>query len=189
MTNAYDKYYQHPDYFGVAYPELIDFFQNFKFRGKLLDMGCGQGRDAIPLARLGFEVTGIDSSKVGVEQVNHVAEREGLGLLALKADIYSYEELQTFDFILFDNMFHFYEKDIEKEVDLIHRSIRGMKSGAHLVICMQDSENKVKTLIEELQKQPEMTLTAEIAFDYSFQIESGRHQIDVLYKLLCAQKL
>ncbi len=62
---AYDNYYLTKDLFGEPYPELMDFFKNFPDRGKLLDLGCGQGRNAIPLVQLGYEVTGIDNSKVG----------------------------------------------------------------------------------------------------------------------------
>ena len=61
MTVAYSKNYQTENLFGEPYPELIDFFTNYRNKGRLLDLGCGQGREAIPVARLGFEVTGIAS--------------------------------------------------------------------------------------------------------------------------------
>ena len=70
---GYDKYYQTADLFGQPYPELIEFFQQYEPKGSLVDLGCGQGRNAIPLARLGYNITVIDSSKVGVEQMNSTA--------------------------------------------------------------------------------------------------------------------
>jgi hypothetical protein len=42
MKTAYNKYYLQENYFGDPYPELIDFFENYPTRGKLLDVGCGQ---------------------------------------------------------------------------------------------------------------------------------------------------
>ena len=78
MTVPYDKYYQTENLFGKPYPELIEFFAEYSKRGKVLDLGCGQGRDAITLARLGYTVVGIDKSKVGVEQMNRIAEAESL---------------------------------------------------------------------------------------------------------------
>ena len=66
MPNSYDTYYQQENLFGKAYPELLAFFNQFEGKGKVLDLGCGQGRDAIPLARMGFEVRAIDSSQVGI---------------------------------------------------------------------------------------------------------------------------
>ena len=62
MKVEYDEYYQTENLFGAPYPELLTFYSAIKQKGKLLDLGCGQGRDAIALAKIGFEVTGIDYS-------------------------------------------------------------------------------------------------------------------------------
>ena len=77
---SYDKHYKTEEYFGDPYPELIDFLSGISPKGKLLDLGCGQGRDAIPLARLGFKVTGIDNSSTGIDQMLKIAQEEGLTL-------------------------------------------------------------------------------------------------------------
>ena len=47
MTTSYDKHNRNENLFGEPYPELIKFFSNYPKRGKLLDLGCGQGRNAI----------------------------------------------------------------------------------------------------------------------------------------------
>ena len=73
MTVSYDKYYQTKNLFGDPYPELIEFFTDHPEKGKVLDLGCGQGRDAIALARLGYSVTGIDNSQVGIDQMIRIA--------------------------------------------------------------------------------------------------------------------
>jgi SAM-dependent methyltransferase len=46
--------------------------------GKALDVAMGQGRNAIFLARQGWDVTGFDISKVGLQQAKAKAEAEGL---------------------------------------------------------------------------------------------------------------
>ncbi len=76
--SSYDKQYKTVDLFGEPYPELIDFFRTYPKRGRLLDLGSGQGRDAIPLAHLGYNVTAIDKSKVGVKQMILKSQKEGL---------------------------------------------------------------------------------------------------------------
>lgn len=52
MKSPYDEYYQTEDLFGAPYPELVTFFAEREQRGKVLDLGCGQGRDAIAFGRL-----------------------------------------------------------------------------------------------------------------------------------------
>lgn len=37
---------------------------------KILDVGCGQGRYLIPLAKMGFDVTGVDVSRCQVEELS-----------------------------------------------------------------------------------------------------------------------
>ncbi|WP_246367113.1 hypothetical protein [Paraliobacillus salinarum] len=39
---AYDDYYKKKNYFGKSYPGLIEFFQNYRQKGVVLDLGCGQ---------------------------------------------------------------------------------------------------------------------------------------------------
>jgi 2-polyprenyl-3-methyl-5-hydroxy-6-metoxy-1,4-benzoquinol methylase len=45
--------------------------------GRALDVGCGEGADAIWLARRGWTVTAIDISEVAVTRAREAAERAG----------------------------------------------------------------------------------------------------------------
>lgn len=51
--------------------------------GRALDVGMGQGRNSLFLARQGWEVTGYDISQAGVSQALRQAEEEGLEIEAL----------------------------------------------------------------------------------------------------------
>lgn len=46
------------------------------FPKSFLDLGCGNGRNAIPLARMGYEVTGMDISQVALNQAKEKLELE-----------------------------------------------------------------------------------------------------------------
>ena len=50
--------------------------------GKALDVGMGQGRNSLFLARMGWEVTGFDSADEGVMQAKLAAARTGVRLTA-----------------------------------------------------------------------------------------------------------
>ncbi|MGH9795622.1 MAG: class I SAM-dependent methyltransferase [Candidatus Acidiferrales bacterium] len=55
--------------------------------GKALDIGMGEGRNALYLAAQGWEVTGFDISDVGVKQGQEEARKRGLKLEAFVEDV------------------------------------------------------------------------------------------------------
>lgn len=52
--------------------------------GAALDVGMGQGRNAVHLAKLGWSVTGFDVSQVGLEQALQSAKAAGVNIKALQ---------------------------------------------------------------------------------------------------------
>ena len=146
MKVVYDKYYETENLFGEPYPELIDFFTKEIKNGKILDLGCGQGRDAIVLAKLGFDVTGIDNSKVGIDQMNEIATSNNLPLKGVVADIFLFDDFENYDVILLNSMFHFSKKDKAKEIAFIKNIISKIKENGIIIFCIQDTGTKVKTL-------------------------------------------
>ncbi len=53
----------------------------------LLDLGCGYGRHAVPLARLGFAVTGLDLSRTSLRQARRSAREAGVRVRWLHRDM------------------------------------------------------------------------------------------------------
>ena len=52
-----------------------------------VDMACGLGRNALHLARLGWEVTGVDVSDVALQRLRQSAAAEGLAVTCVRADL------------------------------------------------------------------------------------------------------
>lgn len=79
MTDYNEAYRKTRAFFGDA-PDsvLMDFIQLLDPGRRILDVGCGQGRNALFLARQGFGVTAIDPSPVAVEQVDRISSDHGL---------------------------------------------------------------------------------------------------------------
>lgn len=189
MSISYNKYYQTENLFGNPYPELIDFFAGLAKRGKLLDLGCGQGRDAIPLARLGFEVTGVDTSKVGIGQMIQIAEIDHLPVTGIVKDIYEFDHFADFDFVLLDSMFHFTKKDLEKETAFIKKVISKTKIGCLIVFCVQDTGHKVETLFRTMESTKQIDRLAENKFEYVFEDKKTGHQSRTDYRMIVVQKV
>jgi SAM-dependent methyltransferase len=56
-------------------------------RGRVLDIACGDGRNAVFLARRGHVVDGIDIALAGLLRAREIARGEGLQLHLLQADL------------------------------------------------------------------------------------------------------
>ncbi|WP_276390696.1 class I SAM-dependent methyltransferase [Eudoraea chungangensis] len=188
MTGTYDKYYQTKDLFGEPYPELVEFISNYPKKGKVLDLGCGQGRDAIALARLGYAVTGIDNSKVGIEQMNKIVEIENLNLYGQVGDIYSFDRYHEFDIVLLDSMFHFAKKDREKEIGLVKRIVSDIRKGCLIVVCIQDTGDKAQILNQALDYEKELSRLTDKKFTYSFEDSDTGHKSVTDCRMIVVEK-
>ena len=73
----------------------------FPAGAKILDIGCGLGREAFILSDMGFDVTGVDISKEVIAQVRHLAAARGYEIPFLE---YNGKELpfpdESFDVVL-----------------------------------------------------------------------------------------
>ncbi len=59
--------------------------------GRALDLGMGQGRNSLFLARLGWEVTGIDIADKGIDLARKEAARLGLSVKCVVSDISTFD--------------------------------------------------------------------------------------------------
>jgi len=188
MSVKYDEYYQTENLFGAPYPELIEFYLSIEQRGKLLDLGCGQGRDAIALARIGYEVTGIDHSKVGIDQLNEVANEENLPLTGVVGDMYAYNNFNEFDFILLDSLFHFGKKERQKEIKLLKKIIDASKANTLITICIQKTGNKLAILNSILSGIPRLKTINQNELIYIFEDKEANHRLETTYQMISVKK-
>mgnify|MGYP000353093694 CR=1 FL=1 len=188
MSETYNKYYQTENLFGEPYPELIEFFQSRPVKGRLLDLGCGQGRDAVALAKLGYEVTGIDSSKVGIDQLNAVARNEHLTLRGVVGDIYAYGDFGLYDYILMDSMFHFRKPERAKEMGLLQRIFEESKQHAIITICIQDTGDKLEVLHSVVSKFKWLEEIHNTNLSYTFVDQDSGHRSITPYQMLSLKK-
>ena len=112
MVYDYDKLYgETPDALGEPTPQFIGFFDRLEREDlRVLDVGCGQGRDALFIARLGHRVVGVDISENGIRDLSAAAGRENLAVEGVVADITAYRPEGVFDVILVDRTLHMLPK-------------------------------------------------------------------------------
>jgi len=113
----YDKYYEDdPWVCGDPYPEFVEFFtRHISEPVQVLDLGCGQGRDSLFIARLGHSVLGVDVSEVGVRQLLEAARRERLDIDAVVADASRFKSRNKFDVVLLDRVVHMLSDAVDQK--------------------------------------------------------------------------
>jgi tellurite methyltransferase len=105
-----------------------------------LDLGCGVGRHALALARIGFNIDALDGSEAGITQLRHDAELERL---AVRAHHGVMTELPfadaSFDYLLaFNVIYHGDPTILEATLGEISRVLR---RGATLQLTMLSKRN------------------------------------------------
>ena len=188
MSVNYDRYYQTENLFGEPYPELISLYSGFEKRGRLLDLGCGQGRDALALAKIGYEVTGVDHSRVGIEQLRKVAEKNNLSIIGIIEDIYNYSDFDKYDYVLLDSMFHFRKGEREAELNLISKIINQVGAGAFITFCIQDTGEKVKILLDVLTRHKSVELYDSRSLIYTYVDQASGHSSQTKYEIVTVEK-
>ncbi len=99
--------------------------------GTAIDLGCGPGRNAIWLASHGFEVTGVDSSTVGLKQAAERAAAAGVRLSLVVADLLEYQVARgAFDLAVVANL-HPGSKALGQ---ILAGAAEGLRLGGHLFV-------------------------------------------------------
>jgi len=89
----YDEVYcKTKSYFGAEPEPLLKHHRHLLDKShRILDIGAGQGRHALFLAREGFKVDAIDSSKVAIETVSAMAAKENLDIRTYQSSFETFE--------------------------------------------------------------------------------------------------
>ena len=102
----------------------------------VLDLGIGQGRNSIPLAKLGFNVTGVDYSARNLDICNNTFS----GLNLIKNDIRKFDiPKNKFDLILSTYVLNFFHKDDCS--DIINSIKVNLKLNGLVYICVFSKED------------------------------------------------
>lgn len=84
---------------------LVDNIKCFK-KGTVLDIACGDGRNALFLLENGFNVTGVDFSSRALERLNMFSKRKGYAVSTKQVDLskpYSLDNIGVFDNIVINH--------------------------------------------------------------------------------------
>ena len=140
------EFYCEPkDYFPKKYnsnpvhSEVLEAMESLS-PGKALDLGCGQGRNALFLAQHGFEVTAVDQNELALEILQSIVEQEDLEMTVGLYDINSANLKQSYDLIVSTVVLMFLQAD---RIPAIIRNMQDqtIPGGYNLIVCAMDTED------------------------------------------------
>jgi tellurite methyltransferase len=116
----YEEQYKTPDYYWGTEPNSAC-YQVLKLmpptkRLKLLDIGCGEGKDAVFFARNGYDVTAFDVSDAGIEKTKRLAAKVGVHVHVFKADITDYRVENDFDIVYSSGVLNYIKPEFRSDI-------------------------------------------------------------------------
>ena len=91
-------------------------------RLKVLDIGCGEGKDAVFLARCGYDVSAFDISGAGIEKTKRLAEKACVHVNVFKANIWDYRLDRNYDILYSSGVLHYVKPSLRDEIFNNYRS-------------------------------------------------------------------
>jgi tellurite methyltransferase len=123
---AWDKTYSRKDYVFGKDPAAFLVEQVSKLpKGRALDIATGEGRNAVYLAKKGFQVEGVDISRVGLRKAKRLAAENGVKIQTTNADLNKYKiKPDTYSVIL---NFYYLQRNLFPQIKA------GLKKGGVVV--------------------------------------------------------
>ena len=106
--------------------------------GRALDLACGEGRNAVWLARQGWQVTGVDFSAVALEKARRLAEANGVKAEWVVADLLEYRpEGRAFDLVL---LFYLQVPESQRH-EIVRAAADAVAPGGTFLLVAHDRSN------------------------------------------------
>jgi SAM-dependent methyltransferase len=116
-------------------------------------MACGPGRHTIPLAKMGFQVTGVDLSSYLMDKARDYSMRERVSVELIQEDMRFYTNKNSFDLALsLYSSFGYFEdhEDNQRVMNCIYKSL---KPGGYLVIDLPGQEVLARSFKNTVRKK------------------------------------
>lgn len=104
---------------------------------RLIDVGAGEGRDAVFFAEQGLDVYAADVSPAGLEKAERLADERGVELTTIRADANGFEFPRPMDVVFSSGAVQFIRPDVrERQFERFKRDTR--PGGLHAVFAFVD---------------------------------------------------
>ncbi|MDO8660304.1 MAG: methyltransferase domain-containing protein [Candidatus Woesearchaeota archaeon] len=164
----YDKYYLTP-----AEQELV----STRFKGRILDMGCGCGRTTVPLHEKGFDVVGFD---IAQDMINFAhAKFPNIPFHVMDASNLEFPD-NSFDTLFFSYCGIDYLHPFQKRIACLNECFRVLKRGGVLIYSSHNSL-ALPNYCKNLQRIRTTILNLAKIFRKGYRLESTNNKKLITY--------
>jgi tellurite methyltransferase len=125
--------------FGNPSKEVKELVPYLKKDAKILDVGCGDGRHALYLASLGFQVDAFDLSKNAIEKIDYLKQKNNLNIHTWVCDVLDYPFRYSYDLIIVHGVLQFIDKTKQPQVIELLKKWTNV-NGYHVIALFTDEE-------------------------------------------------
>lgn len=116
LKNTYDKEYRKEKYYWGIKPssmcyKVMEFLPPLQ-PYSVLDIGCGEGKDAVFFARNGYKVSGFDVLQSGIEKSQRLAQKCNVDVHFFQADFKQFRLRTNHDIIFSSGAFYLMPKNV-----------------------------------------------------------------------------
>ena len=139
-------YKQKESYFGENPSDgLVEALVKYDIKpGKALDIGAGEGRNCLYLAKLGFSVCAVEPSGLGAKKIQEKAEKLGLDLKVVNTDYLAFDSEEKYDFILAGTSIDHMDGDLMDEVFTKLKNSLNRKGMVYIIVFTEDDPGAIK---------------------------------------------
>ncbi len=116
---------------------ITEFEHLLNDQSKVLEVGCGEGQNAIYLAGKGHHVDAFDLSEYGIAKLKHRCELSNVQVNAFTADLTTYQFERYYDMITCFGTLHFVDKNEWKKFIKNAKEYTNM-GGIHIIQIFTD---------------------------------------------------
>lgn len=166
----YEKRYEDEDYYWGLAPNRLC-YEIMKLRPpvrpyKVLDMGCGEGKDVVFLARNGYQVTAFDVAENGLKKARELAYRNGVEINFLRADINEFRPGERYDIVLSSGVCHYIKKNNRQQFFEELKAHTNEKGIHALNVFVKKPFIEEAPDLEEVERQTEPWYSGELLYYY-----------------------
>ena len=154
-NNVWEKSYQNTKQLWSSNPDskLMQYFDLIK-RGNLLDLGIGEGRNALPFNFSGFNIDGVDISETAIKRCQESFTKKDSTINLISLDLRKYDiKKENYTIIIAANVLNFFKKS---ETNIMIKNIKeGLREDGLVYLSVFSTLEPKYNSIKENNKQVE----------------------------------